>query len=236
MKRIRSFLLALLLLTLLTIPANASSYAGDAIEGEIALETIVLGGKEITVPTIVQDMNLSPYCLEGGKTYGQTVTYCIPATEEAVENNEYLIQSISSAISRPTTDTFPFLDGYLMITTSIFYSYRPAQEAPYTADFNYQLEGVSIDRNRGPGGLNSPLWGISGDPKVEVHIYGGQEYGGPMFQEHTYSLNWGLEKDISSDFNMVVRSSISHGYAEFTFDIINSSGTTKCVCPHHYVV
>lgn len=241
MKRIYSFLLALWLLTICAIPASASLYENDTIEGKVDFETVILGGEEITVPIIIQDMNLiGSYCLQeddSEQTYGQTIIYCIPATAEALENNEALVQSYDPEISRPATLGFPFLNGYLWISTTIYYSYRPPQKAPYTPnDYNYRLEGVEINRDKDPGGVGTPIWGIDGNPVVSVHLRGGQEFGGPMEQENTYTLNWGKKKDISADFNMVVRSNISSGYAEFLCYIINESGRKECKCPHHFVV
>ena len=240
MKRTYSFLLAVLLLVLFVIPASASSGTDNVPEGELALETITLGGKEITIPTIIQDMSLSPYCLQNNSSsviYKQEITYCIPATEEALEYNDNFIRSTSPTTPRPTTDAFPFLNGYLLITTSIFYSYRPPQTgSPTPADFNYRLEAISIERNRDPGGVGTPIWGMDGNPVAIVRLGGAQEFGGSMIQENTYSLNWGKEKDVSSDFNMVVRSSASSGYAKFSFDIITDSGRENCECPHYFVV
>lgn len=216
--------------------ASDSDYNADDISGTLILDTIKIGDEEFTVPTIVHDMygatNSIPFNENSNIQQEQAITYFVPVTDEAKENNEYLASLLAS---RPTTDTFPFLDGYLVITTSIYYSYHASANGA-TPDFNVSIDAIKIERNRDPD--SDKLLGISGNPTAEVYLKGAQEHGGVLQQSEEYSLRWGTSLNISSDFDPVVSGTYSSYFnclVRFSFGIVTPEGTETCTCNHTIV-
>ena len=237
MKKMWFILIIAITVMLCSTTASATSdpdYNTDILSGTLILDTITIGDEKFTVPTIVHGMydamNTVPFAENGLVEQKQAITYFVPVTDEAKANNEYVTSLLAS---RETTDTFPFLDGYLVITTSIYYSYHASEDGS-TPDFNVSIDAISIARNRDPD--SSTLIGIEGNVDAEVYLGGAQENGGALQQTESYSLNWESYLDISSDFAPVVSYNYSDYFnclVRFSFGIITPEGTETCTCDHY---
>jgi len=201
-----------------TVPAFAVSNNSvnlDDSNSELTLETIQGRDGPMTIPVVVVTIPLqtyTTYALDDSCEYEQEVTYFVPATEDAVDYNETLVQQLR--ISGPGTVIESSLDKnqYITITTTIKYTIFPDSKNN-VSDYMISMNSVAIDRDKDPEGYDGYLLGI-GTPSVRIVQRGYSEYE-PYYceQEITKSVNWGPKGvSIPSDWRPILTTSYSGVY------------------------
>lgn len=236
MKRIYSGLLATALCLCSILPTQAAALGQEtSTSNDVTFETVVLDGKAITVPVILEETNIETYAVNGAEMGTQQATYYIPVTEEGQAYNEmYVANSNTSGVS---TDSRPDPNKYFTITTYIRYTMYSTDVAP---DAYVSIDNVAITRTQEPTAIEWDILGV-GTPKVQVSQRGVSEGGGIgsyLAQVTDYmTIQWGLSGvNTPSNWVPVLCNSYSNvciTNAVFRFDITYSTiGKVSCEFVH----
>ena len=233
MRKFVSLLLAALFFVGCMPIGNATEYPND-VDEELMLETVVLDGKTIVIPAVVQhtEIGMNTYSAFDAETalVAEQITYYIPLTEEDQEyNREYVeyVRAAGSSGSSTITQSDP--KRYFKVTSTIQFTTYPSADGR-TPDFLVSIDNVALTRTNDPIGTEWDILDVD-DPSVRILQIGYSEdpNHNTMDQEVQYdSVEWGSQGvDTPSDWYPVVCGSYSDGYrglAQWAFDITYSAG------------
>lgn len=241
MKKIIPLLLTTAMLLCCSLSASAIALSDEpSPTNEVEFETVIFGGKAMTVPVFTQEESYKTSVANGNLVKNQKVTCYIPVTAEGQAYNENYVQSVMSARSSGTeTDSYPDPHNYFLITTYIRYTMYPSEDGS-VSDYLVSIDNVAITKESEPPDVEWDILGI-GTPKVRVVNTGATEHGNvsaALGQILDYTtIHWGeAGLDTPSDWVPVISGDYSdmyRGLATFRFDITYSTmGKVPCEFEH----